>query len=293
MEDDRFQRTFTTGVRFIHRGKISPVQDRAAALEQRHYVSCVKTMDKNKRGFLLAAATMLASLSVSALSSSIRPRWLAKPVQWIVPDAAGTFADLLARQLGQMLARSLGTSVMVENRPGAGGMTGIDALANALPDGHVIGMSSLSALALQAGLMKRLPHDPLRRLQPVILLELAPLFLPDYPASGIDGAAGSITLPTGLTLVSGAAAQGELKGFQSHDWLGVLAPAGTPAFVVECLNRELNLALNTAAVRHTLAEHGAQPAGGTAAQFGDFIKNETVVWGKLVQAAACARQALA
>jgi tripartite-type tricarboxylate transporter receptor subunit TctC len=92
-----------------------------------------------------------------------------------VPYAAGGFADLRARKLAVDLAKNLGQTVYIENRAGAGGVVGTDALAKAAPDGYTIGMGNLAALSVNVSLMKKLPYDPLKDVQPVVLIERSAL----------------------------------------------------------------------------------------------------------------------
>ena len=112
--------------------------------------------------------------STSAISQENYP---SKPIRWIVPYAAGGFADIRARKIGVDLARALGQPVVIENRAGAGGVVGTDAVAKAAPDGYTIGMGNLAALAVNVSLMKKLPYDPPKDLQPVVLIERSPLIL--------------------------------------------------------------------------------------------------------------------
>jgi tripartite-type tricarboxylate transporter receptor subunit TctC len=142
-------------------------------------------MYRTKRGFLIAAALLLAA-PFAAGPSWAQGQWPDKPIKWIVPYAPGGFSDLRARQLAQRLGKSLGVSVVVENKTGAGGVIGTDAIAKAAPDGYTMGMGSLAPLAVNGSLMKRLPYDTLRDLLPVILIEKGPLFLMTNPASGIN-----------------------------------------------------------------------------------------------------------
>jgi tripartite-type tricarboxylate transporter receptor subunit TctC len=142
-------------------------------------------MYRTKRGFLIAAALLLAA-PFAVGPSWAQGQWPDKPIKWIVPYAPGGFSDLRARQLAQRLGKSLGVSVVVENKTGAGGVIGTDAIAKAAPDGYTMGMGSLAPLAVNGSLMKRLPYDPLRDLLPVVLIEKGPLFLMTNPASGIN-----------------------------------------------------------------------------------------------------------
>ncbi len=124
-------------------------------------------------------AVLFLLFSSTAFSQS---PWPDKPVRWIVPYAAGGFADIRARRIGIDLAKRLGQPVVIENRTGAGGVIGTDAVAKAAPDGYTIGMGNLAALAVNVSLMKKLPYDPLKDLQPVVLIERSALILTAGPA---------------------------------------------------------------------------------------------------------------
>jgi tripartite-type tricarboxylate transporter receptor subunit TctC len=100
-----------------------------------------------------------------------------KPVRWIVPYAPGGFADIRARKMGVDLAKALGQPVVIENRAGAGGTVGTDAVAKAPADGYTIGSGNLASMSVNVSLMKKLPYDPLKDLQPVVLIERSALIL--------------------------------------------------------------------------------------------------------------------
>lgn len=93
----------------------------------------------------------------------------AKPVRIVVPFGAGGVADLTARTVAQKLSESLGQPVVIENRPGAGGVAAGDAVAKAEPDGHTLLLMS-NGTAVSAGLFKSLPFDTLRDFTPVSTL---------------------------------------------------------------------------------------------------------------------------
>jgi tripartite-type tricarboxylate transporter receptor subunit TctC len=84
-----------------------------------------------------------------------------RPIRIIVPLAAGGTGDTLARLLGDELGRQLGGTVVVENRPGSGGVIGTDAAAGSIPDGHTLLHTSQSHV-LNAALREKLPYDPLK-----------------------------------------------------------------------------------------------------------------------------------
>jgi tripartite-type tricarboxylate transporter receptor subunit TctC len=124
---------------------------------------------------------VLSFLFVFSSHAFCQDRWPSKPVRLIAPYAAGGFADIRARKLGIDLAKALGQPVVIENRAGAGGVVGTDAVAKAAPDGYTIGMGNLAALAVNVSLMKKLPYDPLKDLQPVVLIERSALILTAGP----------------------------------------------------------------------------------------------------------------
>lgn len=92
-----------------------------------------------------------------------------RPIRIIVPISPGSPPDVLARLLGEKLAASLGQSVVVENRPGASGTIGIDAVAKASADGHTLGMLTLGFLTAPA-LLASVPYDAVRDLAAVALI---------------------------------------------------------------------------------------------------------------------------
>lgn len=90
-----------------------------------------------------------------------------KPIRMIVPFSAGGPTDGLARSLAKSMGEVLGQSIIVDNRPGAGGSIGIDAVAKAAPDGYVIGMAHTGTTAINPHLYPRHPYDPRSDLTPI------------------------------------------------------------------------------------------------------------------------------
>jgi tripartite-type tricarboxylate transporter receptor subunit TctC len=120
------------------------------------------TMSIKRRG---ALALLGAALSPLARSQAFPSR----PLKIVVPFGAGGVADLTARTVAQKLALSLGQPVVIENKPGAGGVGASDAVAKAEPDGHTLLLMS-NASAISATLFKSLPYDTLRDFIPVSTL---------------------------------------------------------------------------------------------------------------------------
>jgi tripartite-type tricarboxylate transporter receptor subunit TctC len=88
--------------------------------------------------------------------------WPARPIRLIVPFPAGGGTDAISRQLAERLTGATGWAIAIENRAGAGGNIGLEAVAKAAPDGHTIGMGQAANLAINPSLYPRMPYDPLK-----------------------------------------------------------------------------------------------------------------------------------
>src|SRR5712671_852215 len=111
-----------------------------------------------------------------------------RPVRMVVPQAAGSATDNLARLLSPELAKRLGQQVVVDNRPGGALTVGIDAVAKAPPDGYTIGLGPVGALAITRHMVAKLPYDIERDLQPVALVGISYMLLavsPKLPVSSV------------------------------------------------------------------------------------------------------------
>jgi tripartite-type tricarboxylate transporter receptor subunit TctC len=107
--------------------------------------------------------------------------WPSRPVRLIVVYPPGGVSDGMARVLAEPLAQSLGVPVLIENRPGAGGSLGMDALARATPDGCTLAFSAISPLTLHP-LLARVPYDPQRAFVPVASVMRTPVLVVGTPA---------------------------------------------------------------------------------------------------------------
>ncbi len=105
-----------------------------------------------------------------------------KPVRLIVPFAAGSTIDIIGRIISPPLHAALGQPVIVENRPGAGGMLGLDATAKAAPDGHTLVIGALGPLAMNPALYPKTPFDPVRDFAAVSLLATGPVVIAVHPS---------------------------------------------------------------------------------------------------------------
>ncbi len=150
----------------------------------------MSTMDR--RSLCLAAGALAAPLQVSAASAQ---DWPAKPVRLLVPFAAGTTTDSLARILGQHLSRTLGQPVVVDNRSGAGGNVGVAAAAKSPPDGYTLVLGTSGTHGVNASLYRDPGFDPVRDFAPVAPFLTAPAVLAVRAASARAASGNSSTWP--------------------------------------------------------------------------------------------------
>jgi tripartite-type tricarboxylate transporter receptor subunit TctC len=128
------------------------------------------------------AAALLVLLSpLGAALAQPAPAWPARPLRIVVAYPPGGISDSVARALADKLSTQLGTPVVVDNRGGAGGSIGMDAVAKAAPDGYTLGFSSISPLALNPHLGKQ-AYDPARDIAPVASVMYSPVVLLATPA---------------------------------------------------------------------------------------------------------------
>jgi tripartite-type tricarboxylate transporter receptor subunit TctC len=307
---------------------------------------------------------LFALLALTALApTAFAQSWPARTVKMIVPFPAGGPTDVLTRSISEKLSTALGTPVIIENKPGAGGTIGADFVAKSAPDGYTLMMATSSTHSVGPSLSK-LSYDAQKDFAPVIWLGNAPrvLVVPpilgvanlrefialakkdpgklNYASSGIGSVAHLATeqfaYMAGIKLthvpykgvqqsvpelLSGQVAvlfdnmvtvqphikSGRLKalgistsrrsplmpevptiaeagvpGFETLTWFGILAPAGTPAAIVQRLNAEINKALTDAEVLDRFAQLGFEPTGGTPAQFAAMMRADTLQWVKVV-----------
>ena len=134
-----------------------------------------------RRKLLLSAA---ASLWWAGHAQSQSPTWPAKSIRWIVPFAPGGTTDVVTRLVAVELARSLGQSVVVDNKPGAGTVLGVDLAAKAPADGYTL-VTVANSFCVNQTLVKSLPYDGLRDLRPVGLMGMSDHVLVTHPGSGL------------------------------------------------------------------------------------------------------------
>ena len=130
----------------------------------------------------LQRRTVLATLAAAALPLQAQSAWPNRPVRLVVAYPPGGVSDTVARALADRLAPALGQPVVIENKAGASGSIGMDAVAKAAPDGATLGFSAISPLVLNPHL-GRSPFDPLKDIQPIASVMYSPVLLMATPAS--------------------------------------------------------------------------------------------------------------
>ncbi|AOY95263.1 LacI family transcriptional regulator [Cupriavidus sp. USMAA2-4] len=291
-----------------------------------------------------------------------------KPLRLVVPFPAGGPADLLARALGHAMQERHGMAVLVDNKPGANGNIGMDAVRRAAGDGCTLAVVPAGNLTINPTLMPALPYQVARDYRPVALLAGSPNVLAVHPAvkarsvaelvqlarragpplgfaspgvgSGLHLAGVLFAQKAGVTLLhvpykgttqalndvvggqvpilfgtlptlapflqSGAlralavtqarrspaapqipslAEQG-ITGVEVSSWYALMAPAGTPAPVVDALSREVRAVLALPTVREALQHQGMEPADeadGAPRALDARIRAETAAWAALIR----------
>ena len=311
-------------------------------------------------GILLAAACAAVPLAVLA-----QP-YPGKPVRVIIPYPPGSTPDIVGRTLSSKLQESLGQPFIVDNRTGAGGNIGAEAVAKAPADGHTLLIGINGPAAINKFLYKNLGYDSDRDLLPVSLLASAPQMLVVTPTVRADsfrefieharsspgrlsygsvgsGSASHLTMellkndaklfivhipyrgfpPAVTDMLAGnidtmfaiipavlpQVRAGKMKALavtglkrnalapevpsvaelgypqlESLAWIGLLAPARTPADIVARLNSEAARLLRAPEVREFLGKQGFDVVAGTQSEFAAWIRTEQAKWSKVIRA---------
>jgi len=309
--------------------------------------------------------SVLAALVVAAFSiSDARAIYPERAIRIVVPFAPGGGTDVIARTLAQEMAKDLGVSIVIENKPGAGTIIGTQAVAVSAPDGYTLLMGTFSH-AVNSSLSANLPYDPHRDFAPVAMiarsfnivvvnpkstiLSIADLIAaakvdPDklsYGTFGVGtsahlagelfkdlakvnltavpykGAAPAITDLIGgqiqvmFTTVASAAAlveSGRLRaiavtsaerspafpqlptvaeagvpGYAAESWYGLFAPAGTPAGIIDRLNKSAALAVKSEAFKRLGANEGLAMIARPPEELDRYVRGEEQRWRRVIQ----------
>ncbi len=141
------------------------------------------------RRHVLTTAALLAGLAApsAAVWAQAFPN---KPIRLQVPFAPGGTTDIIARVMSEPLGKALGQSVIVENKAGGGGVVGATELARATPDGHIIGMATVSTTAANPAINPKIPYNTLTDFTPIINIAATPNVIavhPSFPARDYKG----------------------------------------------------------------------------------------------------------
>ena len=134
-------------------------------------------------GMGTALSAFLASFP---LASWAQDTWPSKPIKLIVPFPPGGPTDIMGRTAAKVMGDKLGQQLVVENKAGAGGNIGTDAVAKAAGDGYTIGLSAISSLAIAPTLYPKLPFSVEKDLAPVSLVGFTPCAIVAHPSAPFD-----------------------------------------------------------------------------------------------------------
>ena len=126
-------------------------------------------------------ALLLLPIDAQAQTAGPEAGWPSRPIKLIVPFAAGSSSDAVARVVGNKLGERLGQNLVVENRVGASGNLGTEAIARAEPDGYTIGLANTSTHAVAPSLTATLKYDPIKDFTAISMLGDSPFVLAVYP----------------------------------------------------------------------------------------------------------------
>jgi tripartite-type tricarboxylate transporter receptor subunit TctC len=170
-----------------------------------------------KRQLLRAAiGGALVALATSAPFVALAQDFPARPVKMIVPFGPGTTTDIIARVVGEGLAKPLGQAVVVENRAGAGGNIGSDLVAKGAADGYTMVMGTVGTHAINPGLYKKMPYDAQKDFAPVVFAGYTPTLLvvaANSPLKSLKDLQAQAAKPGGVSFASaGNGTSGHLAG---------------------------------------------------------------------------------
>lgn len=123
--------------------------------------------------FLCAALFMISAVSPTLAEDTYPSR----PIKLIVPFGAGATADIIARMMGTLIAKDLNATVVVENKPGAGGTIGAATVATAAPDGYTLVLGTIASHGISTLMMQNVTYDPVKDFEPIMLVANVPNML--------------------------------------------------------------------------------------------------------------------
>ena len=139
------------------------------------------TLDLRRRRLVVGAGTAPALAALPGARAA--ERYPDKTIRLIVPFPAGGPTDIVARPVGQLLGEALGQTLFIDNRGGAGGAIGADAVARSAPDGYTLLMGTVGTAAINTTLYKKLPYDPVADFTPIATVAGAPIAVVAHPSA--------------------------------------------------------------------------------------------------------------
>ena len=130
----------------------------------------------------IGGGSLLATGTGNAFAQAGKPAWPSKPIRVVVPFNAGGATDIMARTIGEVLAKRLGQPVVVDNKAGAAGILGTDAVAKAAPDGHTLLLSLSTSMLINQFLYNKLPYNPQKDIALITQVAAAPVTLVVHPS---------------------------------------------------------------------------------------------------------------
>ena len=179
-----------------------------------------------RRQFIGATAAVACTGLFSRIANAAAQTLAGKQIRLIVPFPAGGPTDIVARPLAQALGDALNATLVVDNRGGAGGSIGADAVAKSEPDGRTLLMATVGTHAINPALYKKLPYDPVRDFTPVALVAVAPVAIVVNPTLAVNNVVELVELakrmPGKLNYGSaGAGTPGHLTGEMFKSLAGI------------------------------------------------------------------------
>ncbi|MCX7160464.1 MAG: tripartite tricarboxylate transporter substrate-binding protein [Proteobacteria bacterium] len=273
----------------------------------------------------LTRRALLAAALLAVTGAAQAQAWPTKPIKIIVPFGAGGIVDTLARTTGTKVTGYTGQPVIVENRLGAGGNIGGEAVAKADPDGHTLLLTAGKDLAELIAYAKReqgklfysspgvgtsihLAVESLQQATGTSMQHVAykgaleavtavvtsqanmifadlPLVLPQIRAGKLRAVAVAGNARIPQLPDTPTIAEGGIKGFGASSWFGLAAPSKTPRATIDLINAAFVRALREPDVQKPFLDLGAKLVGNTPDQFAAFVVQERERYGALTKAA--------
>ncbi|HXF65701.1 MAG TPA: tripartite tricarboxylate transporter substrate binding protein [Burkholderiales bacterium] len=186
------------------------------------------------------APALIAAALIASGGAHAQQKYPVKPVRLVLPFAAGSAVDVLARLYAQRMSESWGQQVLVDNRTGANGIIGTEIAAKAPPDGYTVGMGNIATLAINPGLYQKLPYEVQRDFAPVSLAATISNCLVVHPSLPVKSVKELVALakrrPGALNYASGGVGSAQhipmelLKAMTGINIVHIAYKGLTPAF---------------------------------------------------------------